>query len=253
MHNLKPKKRLGQHFLHSKTIAQKIVGLLDANETQTVAEIGPGKGILSQFLFEKYPKLWLIEVDPEAVEFLYANFPNQNLQIIHEDVLKVNFNEFLENDASLIGNLPYNISSPIFFQMLEYRALFKEGVFMIQKEVAQRICANHGNKTYGILSVLIGCFYERKYAFSVSPGAFFPPPKVISGVIKLKRKENIPNINFNKFKHLVKSAFAKRRKTLRNALKGFSIRDFPEKKELLSKRAEQLSIEQFVQLLTFIE
>ncbi|MEZ4772419.1 MAG: 16S rRNA (adenine(1518)-N(6)/adenine(1519)-N(6))-dimethyltransferase RsmA [Bacteroidia bacterium] len=248
MQNLKPKKYLGQHFLTDLSVAQKIVGLLSAPPSATVIEIGPGQGVLTAFLFEKYPSLKLLEVDPEAVTYIQTQFAKYSPDIIHQDVLKWNPAENLDAETYFISNLPYNISSPFFFLMLENLAQVKEGVFMIQKEVAERICAGKGSKTYGILSVLLGAYFNLKYEFSVPPHVFRPPPKVMSGVIRMVKKEVLPDVDFPQFKQLVKAAFNQRRKTLRNALKGIELNDFPEKEEWLSLRAEQLSVDDFVRL-----
>ncbi|MEM6264657.1 MAG: 16S rRNA (adenine(1518)-N(6)/adenine(1519)-N(6))-dimethyltransferase RsmA [Bacteroidota bacterium] len=247
MHNLKPKKYLGQHFLRNEDIALRIVDALTAAPDDQVVEIGPGEGVLTKYLFDKYPNLSLVEVDPDAVTFITQRFDPPPV-IFHEDILTWAIGEHLSLNAFLIGNLPYNISSPIFFRILENRQHIQEGVFMIQKEVAERICAGPGSKTYGILSVLIGHYYEVEMVLKVRPGAFRPPPKVDSAVIRMKRKDQQEAVPFSDLKHVVKSAFGQRRKTLRNALKGIPLADFPEKAELLSKRAEQLDIQTFVKL-----
>ncbi len=250
MDKLTPKKFLGQHFLTDKQLAQKIVRTLSADETAAVAEIGPGMGILTQYLCEKYTNFRVVEIDNDAVSYLKTHFPT--LEIIHEDVLKWNMQATLPKNSFLIGNLPYNISSPIFFHILENMEYVQEGVFMIQKEVAERICAKEGNKEYGILSVLMGYFYELKYEFSVPPTVFSPPPKVMSAVFSMKRK-NIENpISFSILKKVVKAGFSQRRKTLRNAVKGLEFADFPEKEKWFAMRAEQLSVSDFVQLSTYL-
>ncbi len=250
MDKLTPKKFLGQHFLTDKQLAQKIVRTLSANEADAVAEIGPGMGILTQYLCEKYANFRVIEIDNDAVSYLKKHFPA--LPIIHEDVLKWNMTETLPKDSFLIGNLPYNISSPIFFRILENMEYVKEGVFMIQKEVAERICAKEGNKEYGILSVLMGYFYELKYEFSVPPTVFSPPPKVMSAVFSMKRK-NIQNpISLEKLKKVVKAGFGQRRKTLRNAVKGLEFADFAQKETWFAMRAEQLSVSDFVLLSSYL-
>lgn len=253
MEKLSPKKHLGQHFLTDKQLAQKIVRTLQAPENATIAEIGPGMGILTQYLLPKYPNLKLVEIDTAAVEYLTTHFAETPPQIIHQDVLKWNPAAHLPKDSFLIGNLPYNISSPIFFHILENKEYVQEGVFMIQKEVAERICAPKGSKTYGILSVLMQYFYEMKYEFSVPPQVFSPPPKVMSGVIRMVRRELNHDISLDKLKSVVKTAFNQRRKTLRNALKGIQFSDFEEKETWMNLRAEQLGIEAFVKLAEHIE
>jgi 16S rRNA (adenine1518-N6/adenine1519-N6)-dimethyltransferase len=248
MHNLKPKKHLGQHFLKDPSVATRIVGLLSAGKNDTVVEIGPGQGVLTRLLFGAYARLLLIEVDPEAVAYLRAHYADQEVEILHQDVLQWQMAGEIPTDSFFIGNLPYNISSPFFFHLLERLAYIQEGVFMIQKEVAERICATEGSKTYGILSVLLGAYFEREYAFSVPPGVFRPPPRVMSGVIRLRRKAELPPVGYADLKQVVKAAFGKRRKTLRNALKALSFSDFPEKESWFAQRAEQLSIASFLTL-----
>ncbi|WNJ21260.1 16S rRNA (adenine(1518)-N(6)/adenine(1519)-N(6))-dimethyltransferase RsmA [Pontibacter sp. G13] len=248
MDNLKPKKHLGQHFLTDQRVARKIVDCLQADATDTVAEIGPGEGVLTGMLAERFEHLKLIEVDPDAVEFLTRRFEGQPVEIIHTDVLKWRIDQDLPKDGYVIGNLPYNISSPIFFHLLDYRDYVKEGVFMIQKEVAQRICADPGSKVYGILSVLIGAYYDLKYEFSVPPGVFRPPPKVVSGVLRMVRRPQAPDVDPKALKKVVKAGFNQRRKTLRNALKSLEFEPFDELPELLTKRAEQLDVDTFVKL-----
>ncbi|MEZ4848237.1 MAG: 16S rRNA (adenine(1518)-N(6)/adenine(1519)-N(6))-dimethyltransferase RsmA [Bacteroidia bacterium] len=248
MHNLKPKKHLGQHFLTDPGYAKRIVDMLKAPEDAPVFEIGPGQGVLTEFLIQQYSRLALIEVDPDAVQWLRSHFAKQNPQIIHTDVLKWNMEEDIDAPAYLIGNLPYNISSPIFFQILENRNLVKEGVFMIQKEVAERIAADPGSKTYGILSVLLGVYFDIEYGFSVPPSVFRPPPKVVSGVIRITRRDEEEVVPFRNLKIVVKTAFNQRRKTLRNALKSLDFQDFLQKEEMLKMRAEQLSKEDFLVL-----
>ncbi len=246
-----PKKHLGQHFLTDKNIAQKIVNSLDfKSETKIAcAEVGPGKGILTQFLMLRDDiKLHLVEIDREAVTYLNENFKDLTEKIISADFLKLNLNQFSDKELLIIGNFPYNISSQIFFKIMEHKDIVKQTVCMIQKEVAERIAAKEGNKTYGILSVLLQSFYDIEYLFTVNENVFQPPPKVKSGVIRLNRKAVDYEINDNKiFFTLIKSSFSHRRKTLRNNLKdNFDISDIPDK--ILSQRAEQLSVKEFVEL-----
>lgn len=248
MHNLKPKKHLGQHFLKDPHFAERIARSLQASQEQELVEIGPGQGVLTDFLWPAYSRLQLVEVDADAVAWLQQHYGENGPRIVHQDILKWRPEEHLQPNAAFIGNLPYNISSPIFFSLLENLDYVQEGVFMIQKEVALRICANEGSKTYGILSVLLGAYFEREYLFSVPPHVFRPPPKVQSGVLRLLRKQERPAVSYPQLKLLVKAAFNQRRKTLRNALKGVPLGDFPEKDLWLSKRAEQLSVAQFLHL-----
>lgn len=229
-------------------MAAQIAACLQAKPEDQVVEIGPGQGILTDCLWPQYPRLQLVEVDADAVAWLTQHFGEDGPQIIHQDILKWQPETHLQVDAFFIGNLPYNISSPIFFSLLEHLPFVKEGVFMIQKEVAERICAPEGSKTYGILSVLLGAYFHRSYEFSVPPEVFRPPPKVMSGVMRLSRKTDLPTVPFAVLKRVVKQAFGQRRKTLRNGLKGLDFVDFPEKEQWLKMRAEQLSVEQFVYL-----
>ncbi len=246
MNTVRPKKHLGQHFLKDKALALRIVDLLACPKNHPVIEIGPGRGVLTQFLLERYPNLWLIEVDPEAVRYIEKQFEAHSPRIYQEDILKWDMTEEIPLNSYFIGNLPYNISSPIFFRVLEHMEFIQKGVFMIQKEVADRICSPPGNKTFGILSVLLGAYYDLSYAITVSPQVFIPPPKVKSAVIVLNRKTELPNVSFSQLKRVVKQAFNQRRKTLKNALKGLEFEDFPKKEEIMCMRAEQLRVDQFV-------
>ncbi len=244
--SVRPKKHLGQHFLRDQRTVQRIADLLQAPESATVIEIGPGQGVLTEKLIPRYPHLHVIEVDPEAVAWLQAHVAVPEGQLIHHDVLAWNPESL--GAAAYIGNLPYNISSPIFFHLLDHRHLVQEGVFMVQKEVANRLCAVPGNKEYGILSVLLGAFFDLKYAFTVAPGAFNPPPKVQSGVFRMTPRAEPAAVSYPHLKLVVKAAFNQRRKTLRNALKGLSFTDFPELSAWLDLRAEQLDIPSFITL-----
>ncbi|MEO1415969.1 MAG: 16S rRNA (adenine(1518)-N(6)/adenine(1519)-N(6))-dimethyltransferase RsmA [Bacteroidota bacterium] len=246
MHNLKPKKYLGQHFLKDLHVARRIAETLDVPEGTDIVEIGPGEGVLTRLLLDVYPKVHVVEIDVDAVRLLRKTFLPEQVHIIHQDVLRWTPEGF--DKVGLIGNLPYNISSPFFFQVIEYREKIHEGVFMIQKEVAERIASPHGNKTYGILSILMQTYFDVTYEFSVPPEVFRPPPKVVSGVLKIVPKTEVPEIPFSTLKRVVKQAFSQRRKTLRNALKGVSFEDFEEKEIWWKKRAEELSVEQFAHL-----
>lgn len=245
---VRAKKHLGQHFLTDRKIAARIIGMLHATPETEVVEIGPGRGILTVPLLDAYKNLKIIEIDDEAVTYIRTAFADKNPQVIHTDFLKWPIARDIGPDASFIGNLPYNISSPIFFTFLENRQYVREAVCMIQKEVAVRIAAGPGGKEYGILSVLLGHYYEIEYGFSVSPGVFSPPPKVMSAVIALRRRDNVEEIDFNLFKKVVKAAFNQRRKTLRNALKGLEFEPFPELEHWYTLRAEQLPVSAFVTL-----
>ncbi|MEO1450034.1 MAG: 16S rRNA (adenine(1518)-N(6)/adenine(1519)-N(6))-dimethyltransferase RsmA [Bacteroidota bacterium] len=252
MAKLRPKKHLGQHFLRDQRAAARIVEALSVPPETPVAEIGPGEGVLTHRLRERYPALQVVEIDPDAVTALKRDFADR-LTIVHQDVLTWDMSQGLRQNGALIGNLPYNISSPFFFHMLAHHLAVREGVFMIQKEVAKRICADPGSKIYGLLSVLIGAYYERQYLFDVPPGAFRPPPKVMSGVIRLERKAVLPKIDFDVLRKLTKAAFGQRRKTLRNALKAIPLDDHPDWTDIAPQRAEQLPVETFLDLAKFWE
>lgn len=247
---VKPKKSLGQHFLTDQNIARKIVDSLGADYPD-VLEIGPGMGVLTQFLLKR-PELQLsvIEIDRESVEYLRENFP-QLERIYSEDFLKSDFTKMFDGKFSIIGNFPYNISSQIFFKVLENRNRVPELVGMVQKEVAERIASPHGNKSYGILSVLLQAYYQIQYQFTVPEHVFVPPPKVKSAVIKLVRNEvlSLP-CDEQLFVKVVKSAFNLRRKMLRNSLSGICA-TLPGK--YAEKRPEQLSVSDFIELTTLIE
>lgn len=246
---IRAKKSLGQHFLNDENIARKIIAALPAHPRHLI-EIGPGTGMLTKFILRE--KRWeprFIETDIEAVEYLKKAFPEDEARFIHQDFLKSNLKEIFDIEYQIIGNFPYNISSQIFFRILENRLQINSVVCMVQKEVAQRIASIHGNKTYGILSVLVQTFYTTEYLFTVSEQVFTPPPKVKSAVMRLTRFDRavLPRDEAIFFA-MVKTAFNQRRKTLRNALKplGKDLSAIPS--EILDKRAEQLSVEDFIDL-----
>lgn len=245
---VRPKKGLGQHFLRDENIARKIVQSLDAVKTSSVLEIGPGTGILTGYLLENYPGLYIIELDEEAWTYLGDRFPLQEGRAVHGDFLKSDLLDRINPPVSIIGNFPYNISSQIFFRILEYRQKVEQVICMIQKEVAERIRSPHGSKTYGILSVLLQAFYDIEFLFPVSPHVFNPAPKVQSAVLRLKRNKTARlACDENLFFRVVKTAFNQRRKTLRNSLKGhFEIGDRGLK--IFDLRPEQLSVGDFVEL-----
>lgn len=251
---VKPKKYLGQHFLKDENIALKIVDALDANE-QNVLEIGPGTGVLSKYLLERYgTRLFLIDVDTESIAYLRSHFDLPHDHIIEADYLKKDLSDILGDEYAVIGNFPYNISSQIFFRILEERNKVKEVVCMLQKEVARRLASPPGSKEYGILSVLLQAYYSFEYLFTVPPGVFNPPPKVNSGVIRLVRN-NVDRLECDEslFKKVVKQGFQNRRKTLRNALKPLNLPIQVIEEDVLNKRAETLSVNDFVQLTKLIE
>lgn len=255
MTKVRAKKHLGQHFLQDKLIAKKIVDSLDLENCQNILEIGPGMGILTTYLLElQEQKTWVIDIDKDSIDYLHETFPQLKGRIIHGNFLKHNLADLTNGPLALIGNLPYNISSQILFRLLELKNVVPEMVCMIQKEVAQRIASPPGNKTYGILSVLLGAFFDIEYLFTVEPEAFNPPPKVNSAVIRLTRNntENLP-CDEKLFFRVVKQGFQNRRKTLRNALKPLNLPEQINEHPFLDLRAEQLSVTDFVALTSKIE
>jgi 16S rRNA (adenine1518-N6/adenine1519-N6)-dimethyltransferase len=253
--SVKAKKHLGQHFLTDENIAKKIADTLILNTYDSVLEIGPGMGVLTKYLLEKDFTTYVIEIDPESVEYLQANFLNLAPRIIQKNFLKYDLNEvFKESQFAIIGNFPYNISTQIVFKTLEMRHQIPEFSGMFQKEVAQRICEKEGSKAYGILSVLTQAFYTAEYLFTVAPTVFNPPPKVNSGVLRLTRKENYDLPCDEKlFFRVVKTGFQQRRKTLRNSLKTFNLSDNLKANVIFDKRPEQLSVASFIELTLLIE
>ncbi len=252
---VRPKKNLGQHFLKDKQVAAKICALLSMHgDYGHVLEIGPGTGVLTATLLAD-PRFTLSvsEVDAESVAYLKAHLGLGESQF-HADFLALPLENILTPKAAIIGNLPYNISSQIFFKVLEHVELIPEMVCMIQKEVAQRIASPPGSKVYGILSVLLQAFYDIKLQFKVPPGVFFPPPKVDSAVLTLRRNTR-PELGCNKklFFQVVKLAFGTRRKTLRNALKTLQLPSEMLENPVFDRRAEQLSTEEFILLTKQVE
>jgi 16S rRNA (adenine1518-N6/adenine1519-N6)-dimethyltransferase len=253
MNKVRAKKSLGQHFLKDRNIAARIADSLTGLGYDSVIEIGPGMGILTGILLERnFKDFRVIEIDNEAVHFLEDNFP-QLKNIIRGDFLESDLDSMFPGRFGVIGNFPYNISTQILFKVLEHRDKIEEVTGMFQKEVAERICAGPGSKTYGILSVLLQAYYNIEYLFTVSEEVFSPPPKVKSGVIRLRRN-GITNLGCNEvlFKRVVKASFNQRRKTLRNSVRAvFELRseDYP----LFHLRPEQLSVDQFIDLTIWIE
>ena len=253
MNKVFPKKNLGQHFLKDKSIARKISDSLTGEGYGSVLEIGPGMGILTDFIIKRgFSDFRVIEIDNESVHYLKTNYPELE-NIITGDFLTFDIDKYFNDKIAIIGNFPYNISSQIFFKILNHREKITEVCGMLQKEVAQRICAKPGSKTYGILSVFIQAFYSAEYLFSVSNEVFSPPPKVLSGVIRLKRNETVGlKCDETLFFRVVKACFNQRRKTLRNSVRSaFDLRadDF----HLFHLRPEQLSVGQFVELTNWVE
>ncbi len=247
---VKPKKHLGQHFLKDKAIARAIVDAINPS-TENLLEIGAGTGVLTQYILEKnLPNFKIIEIDKESVNYLLSNFEGMEEIVIEADFLHFKIEDLFPKQFSLIGNFPYNISNQILFKAYEYRHQVSEVVGMFQKEVAERIASKPGSKKYGILSVLLQAYYDIEYLFTVNENVFDPPPRVKSGVIRLIRN-GVEKLDCDEalFKTVVKTAFNQRRKTLGNALKSIGSKEWPEEyKEILSKRAEQLGVADFVLL-----
>ncbi|MFN8431847.1 MAG: 16S rRNA (adenine(1518)-N(6)/adenine(1519)-N(6))-dimethyltransferase RsmA [Spirosomataceae bacterium] len=254
MEKVRAKKHLGQHFLKDQGIAMDIVeSYKDVFSNRKLLEVGPGMGVLTQYLIKR-PELDLsvVEIDLESVDYLKNVLKFREDKIFGEDFLKMEFDENngLEGNFGIIGNFPYNISSQIFFKVLDYKDRVGEVVGMVQKEVGKRIASGPGNKDYGILSVLLQAYYDIEYLFSVPPGAFDPPPKVDSGVIRLVRNYGkTGDFDFAKFKLVVKTAFNQRRKMLGNALRPITTK---ENLPYMTKRAEQLDYKQFIELTELI-
>jgi 16S rRNA (adenine1518-N6/adenine1519-N6)-dimethyltransferase len=247
---VKPKKFLGQHFLIDREIALKIVNSLTFHKGYTeILEVGPGMGILTDFLKQSGRSLTLLDIDKESILFLERRYKGESMKIIRGDFLKTDLTKISEKPFGIIGNFPYNISSQIFFKVLDYRNHVQEIVGMVQKEVGDRIAAGPGSKTYGILSVLLSTFYDIENLFTVEPYVFDPPPKVLSTVIRLKRNDVIKlPCDEKSFKRIVKLGFQNRRKTLRNALKALNLPENIVRLEILDKRAEQLSSDEYINL-----
>lgn len=245
MRDVRAKKHLGQHFLNDENIAFNITELLNSN-TKNVVEIGPGMGVLTKFLVKNDYKTEVVEIDTESVFYLRINYPEL---CIHEgDFLQLNLKKQYPYNFSLIGNFPYNISSQILFKVFENRDQIPEVIGMFQKEVAERIACEKGKKR-GILSVFLQTFYDIEYCFTVNEDVFIPPPKVKSGVIKLVRNNRKKlSVDEKKFKRVVKAGFNQKRKTLRNALKAFTLINESEIANLLPLRAEQLTVDDFIKL-----
>ena len=256
MRLVKPKKFLGQHFLKDLKVAQDIADTVDSQPELPVLEVGPGMGVLTQFLVKKERTVKVVEVDYESVAYLREAFPSLEDHIIEDDFLKMNLNRTFDgNPFVLTGNYPYNISSQIFFKMLDNKELIPCCTGMIQKEVAERIAAGPGSKTYGILSVLIQAWYEVEYLFTVSEHVFNQPPKVKSAVIRMTRNQTRDlGCNEKLFKQVVKTTFNQRRKTLRNSIKPILGKESSIlQDEIFNKRPEQLSVQQFVELTNMVE
>ena len=265
MKSVRPKKQLGQHFLTDQDVARRIADTVDACPALPILEVGPGMGVLTQYLLTKGRPVKVVEIDTESVAYLKENMPQLGENILGDDFLRMPLNQVFDGQPFVLtGNYPYNISSQIFFRMLEYRDLIPCCTGMIQREVAQRMAAGPGSRTYGILSVLLQAWYSVEYLFTVDEHVFCPPPKVKSAVIRLTRNE-VSSLPCNEvlFRRVVKTTFNQRRKTLRNNIrpllaqidneqreKGLQPKDHTEwlAQELFQKRPEQLSVQDFISL-----
>lgn len=256
MRYVKPKKFLGQHFLKDLQIASDIADTIDACPDLPVLEVGPGMGVLTQFLLRKKRDLEVVEVDSESVTYLKEHYPMLEGKIIEQDFLKMDLSALFQGKPFVLtGNYPYNISSQIFFKMLDNKEFIPCCTGMIQKEVAERIAARPGNKTYGILSILIQAWYNVEYLFTVHEHVFNPPPKVKSAVIRMTRNETT-NLGCNEklFKQIVKTTFNQRRKIMRNSIAPIIDKDNPLCADpLFNKRPEQLSVQDFIELTNRVE
>ena len=249
---VRPKKALGQHFLTDQNIARKIVDQLSP-DVETVIEVGAGTGVLTQFMVNDIlDKFYVIEIDKESIAYLKSHFPMLDDRLVEGDFLKADLSQYGRQNMAIIGNFPYNISSQIFFQVLKYKEQVVEVVGMVQKEMAERMAAKEGSKTYGILSVLMQAWYDIDYLFTVHENVFNPPPKVKSAVIKMRRNE-ITDLGCDEklFVNIVKQAFNQRRKTMRNSLRAMLSPTIIDN-EVFNKRPEQLSVKEFIDLTNLI-
>jgi len=250
---VRAKKHLGQHFLKDEQIAKNIVDALLQSTDLPLIEIGPGTGVLTKYLIEK-EKFFAVDIDTESIDFLKKAYPKHQDKILYGDFLKVSMDNLFSEKFAIIGNFPYNISSQIMFKVLDLRDRVDLVVGMFQKEVAERMAEGPGSKVYGILSVLLQAYYDIDYLFTVEPGAFIPPPKVKSAVIKVKRNATQKlNCDEKLFFIVVKTSFNQRRKTIRNSVKPLLHDGFDTSSKLFDKRPEQLSVAQFIELTKIIE
>lgn len=252
MQKVKPKKALGQHFLTDLNVAARIASTIDDFRELPTLEVGPGMGVLTQFLLEKDPKVTVVELDSESVVWLREHYTD--LRIVEADFLRLDLAETMNgNPFTVIGNYPYNISSQIFFKVLDYKDMIPCCAGMLQREVAERLAAPPGTKTRGILSVLLQAWYDVSYLFTVSEHVFNPPPKVKSGVIRMVRNSRTElGVDEALFKSVVKTTFGQRRKTIRNSIRAICP-NFPTDHPLAGKRPEQLSVEDFIALTAAVE
>ena len=252
---VRPKKSLGQHFLTDLDIARRIAETLSDYKGMPILEVGPGMGVLTQYLLEEQHDVTVVEIDTESVAYLNKNFPQLSGRIVEGDFLQMDLAKEFGKNLCVIGNYPYNISSQIFFKVLDYKDMVPCCSGMIQKEVAERLAAKPGSKTYGILSVLMQAWYNVEYLFTVSEHVFNPPPKVKSAVIRMTRND-VTELGCNEqlFKRIVKTAFNQRRKTMRNSLKSIIETGSPIlANEVFNLRPEQISVSQFIELTNEIE
>ena len=252
---VKPKKSLGQHFLTDLSIAEAIADTLASYKGMPVLEVGPGMGVLTRFLLDKGHDLTVVELDPESVEYLQEHFPELRDRIVAKDFLKLDLAQLYEGPFCVIGNYPYNISSQIFFKILDYKDRIPCCSGMSQKEVAERMAAPPGSKTYGILSVLLQAWYDIEYLFTVPEHVFNPPPKVKSAVIRMTRNQ-VEQLGCNErlFKQIVKTAFNQRRKTMRNSLRSLVGKECEVLSDpIFDERPERLSVERFIALTNLLE
>jgi len=249
---VRPKKSLGQHFLTDQSIAQRIVEQLSP-DVESVIEVGAGTGVLTQYLVHNIlEKFHVIEIDKESIAYLETHFPMLGERLIQGDFLRFDLNQLGKQKIAVIGNFPYNISSQIFFQVLKHKEIVVEVVGMVQKEMAERMAAKEGNKTYGILSVLMQAWYDIDYLFTVHENVFNPPPKVKSAVIKMRRNATTDlGCDEKMFVSIVKQAFNQRRKTMRNSLRPMLSPAIIEN-EIFNQRPEQLSVQDFIGLTNLI-
>ena len=252
MHEVRPKKSLGQHFLTDQSIAKRIVEQLSP-EVETVVEVGAGTGVLTQFMVNDIrDKFYVIEIDRESIDYLKVHFSALGDHLIQGDFLRSDLSQFGQKNMAIIGNFPYNISSQIFFQVLKYKEQVVEVVGMVQKEMAERMAAKEGSKTYGILSVLMQAWYDIEYLFTVHENVFNPPPKVKSAVIRMRRNTTTDlGCDEKLFVSIVKQAFNQRRKTMRNSLRTLLSPEIMGN-EVFNQRPEQLSVQEFVDLTNLI-
>ena len=238
--------------MKDSNISKKIVESLISKKLKSILEIGPGMGILTQYLINKKPETFFIEIDKDSIMYLDKMYPKIKNSIIHDDFLKISLDQF-KTPIGLIGNFPYNISSQILFKLIENRKNIEELVGMFQLEVANRVCASPGSKTYGILSVLVQAFYFTEFLFDLDPSHFNPPPKVNSGVIRLTKKDDQDlDCDEKLFFKIVKTSFQQRRKTLRNSLKTFNLPVNIKEDVIFEKRPETLSVDDFILLTNII-